>query len=220
LKTLFIIPGACSLGAMVALEWLNKPYQIGITTPEIRASGAFRKINPLGKVGALLEGDKIIYENIAILFSLVDENPDTRIGMPLNTPQRIQSYIWMSYLASTLHTAFGPLFHAEGYADASGIEVVKAKAVEKIKSIYAYLNSHLSDKEYFINPEAGIVDAQAYAMIRWSDKISREMINDYPHVKNFMVRMSQLPAVKNALYLEQGKPEELIDSSFAGYYTF
>ncbi len=220
MKTLFIIPGACSLGAMVALEWLNKPYQIGITTPEIRASSDFRKINPLGKVGALLEGDKITYENIAILFSLVDENPDSRIGMPLNSPQRIQSYIWMSYLASTLHTAFGPLFHAAGYADAAGLEVVKAKAVEKIKSIYAYLDNHLSDKEYFINPEAGIVDAQAYAMIRWSDKISREMINEYPHVKNFMTRMSQLPAVKNALNLEQNKPDELVNSSFAGYYTF
>jgi len=220
LKTLFIIPGACSLGAMVALEWLKKPYQIGITTPKIRQSEEFRKINPLGKVGALLDGDKITYENIAILFSLVDENPESRIWMPLNSPQRVQSYIWMSYLASTLHTAFGPLFHAEGYTDASGVSVVVAKAIEKIKSIYAYLNDYLSDKKYFIDLEAGIVDAQAYAMLRWSDKISREMINDYPHIKAFMSRMSQLPAVKNALSLEQNKPEELNESSFAGYYTF
>ena len=64
---LFIIPGACSLGSMVALEWTNKPYKIGITTPEIRASEAFRAINPTGKVAALKDGNQVIGENLAIL---------------------------------------------------------------------------------------------------------------------------------------------------------
>lgn len=92
MQTLFIIPGACSFGSIVTLEMLKQPYKIGLTTAEIRQSSKFRAINPLGKVGALKDGDILVYENLAILLYLVDKNPDSQIAIPVNTANRIDTY--------------------------------------------------------------------------------------------------------------------------------
>lgn len=217
MKTLFIIPGACSLGSMVALEWLGAPYQVSITTVEGRAGDAFRKINPLGKVAALLDGENIIYENLAILLYLVDQNPHSKIALPLNTHERTETYIWLSYIASTIHAAFGPLFRANEFVDDSAMEIFKAKVIERIRKIFAHVNTHLTKSKYFIGSTPTIVDAQAYGILRWSEKFST--LERFPQIEDFMLRMRELPAVKNALNIEQNKTGELINSPFVGYYN-
>lgn len=217
--TLFIIPGACSFGSMVALEWLEKPYQVGITTPEIRASEAFRKINPLGKVGALVGDGQVVYENLAILLYLVDKNPNSKIALELNTHNRIETYKWLSYLSSTLHVAFGPLFNPKGFVDESAIEMFKARAIKKLQDILAYLNTHLSTSSYFIGSTPTIVDGQAYGLLRWTKKFDL-LTDEFPNIQRFLAMMGELDAVQNALNIEQNKADALVKSSFAGYYDF
>ena len=218
MKTLFIIPGACSFGSMVALEWLQQPYQVGITTAEIRSGAEFRAINPLGKVGALKDGDNMIYENIAILLYLVDKNPDSKIAIPLNTPQRINAYKWLSYLSSTLHVAFSPLFNPSAFVDEADVEKFKLKMIGRLQGVLAYVDSYLKENEYFISTTPGIVDAQAYGLLRWAEKFN--LLKQYNSVNNFIQRLGTLPAVRNALNIEQQQVDTLIDSGFAGYYVF
>lgn len=217
--TLFIIPGACSFGSMVALEWLAKPYQVGITTPEIRSSKEFKTINPLGKVGALKDGDNLVAENIAILLYLVDSNPDSVINIPLNTQERVEAYKWLSYLSSTLHVAFGPLFRPSAYVEESAVEMFTKYTISRLKDVLAYVDSYLAANKFFIGDKVSIVDAQAYGLLRWSVKFN-VLNDDYPAIKNFLQQMEQLPVVQNALNIEEQKTENLSNSSFAGYYKF
>lgn len=218
-QTLFIIPGACSLGSMVALELLDQPYQIGITTAEIRASEAFHKINPLGKVGALADNGRVVYENLAILLYLIDKNPNSKIALGLNTPERIETYKWLSYLSSTLHVAFGPLFYPTGFVDESAVEMFKTHAIKRLQDILSYIDTHLSIAPYFIGNTPTIVDGQAYGLLRWTKKF--DLLNDkLPNIQKFLATMGKLNAVQNALNIEQNKTDALVDSSFAGYYNF
>lgn len=216
--TLFIIPGACSFGSMLALEVLNKPYQICITNAEIRASEAFRKINPLGRVGTLVDGNYSVYENLAILFYLVDKNPDSRIGLALNSYERIEAYKWLSYFASTVHVAFSQLFYPGNFVDESALVMFKANLLKRLKDILANVDTHLSKTKYFTGGVAPtIVDGQCYGILRWTEKF--EILNEFPHIRDFINRMNELPAVKNILNIEQGKVDLVANSSFAGYYT-
>lgn len=216
MKTLFIIPGACSFGAMFALELLNQPYKIGITTKEIRQTPQFRAINPVGKVAALQDENNLIYENLAILFYLADKNPDSKIGLPLNSKDRIDAYKWLSYIVSTLHVAFGPLFNPSAFADEKCAESVKLKVIERLRDILAFMNEYLLDKHYFVGDKLTIVDGHAYGILRWTTKL--DLLKDYPAINLFMTRMGELPAVQNVLNIEQQQP--VSNSSFAGYYTF
>lgn len=217
--TLFIIPGSCSLGSIVALEWLEKPYQIGITTAEIRASEAFRKINPLGKVGALVDNKEVVYENLAILLYLVDKNPNSKIALGLNTHNRIEAYKWLSYLSSTLHVAFGPLFNPKAFGDESAVEMLKTYATKKLQDVLSYIDTHLETSPYFIANTPTIVDGQAYGLLRWTKKF--DLLNDkLPNIQKFLSTLGELDAVKNALNIEQNRTNTLVNSGFAGYYDF
>jgi glutathione S-transferase len=218
MQTLFIIPGACSFGSMVALEWQNKPYQIGVTTPEIRQSPEFRAINPLGKVGALKDGDTLVYENLAILLYLVDKNPNAEFAIPINSVERIETYKWLSYLSSTLHAAFGPLFHPAPFVDESGLENFKQRMLKRVRDVLAYVDSYLAKNKYFVGSKVSVVDAQAYGLLRWAERFG--ILGEYKHISGFINMLNEIAAVKNALNIETQQTDKLVNSSFVGYYKF
>ncbi len=222
---LFIIPGACSLGSMVALEWSNIEYQVSLTTPEIRSSEDFRKINPTGKVGALKDGDKVIGENLAILLYLADKFPANSMCPSVTSRDRVKVYQWLSYLSSTLHPAYGQLRYPERFIDEGGFEEFKKLAYDRLIGVLNYIEQSLLPGGYFINNDyPTIVDAQAYGLLRWSrvPKGATALIEELnlPMIQNFMQQMEHNPAVKNALAIEEERIKDIVNSKFSGYYKF
>ncbi|MCC2645149.1 MAG: hypothetical protein K0R94_927 [Burkholderiales bacterium] len=215
---LFIIPGACSFGSMVALELIGKPYKIGITTAQIRKSDAFLKINPLGKVGALLDNGNVIYENSAIIMYLVDNNPQSKIFMPLESKDRIEAYKWLSYLSSNLHVSFGPLFRPEAFIDEANIPQLREFAIKKLNNIFEYIDNYLSKNAFLFSKEMTVIDAQAYGILRFGNKFN--LLDNYKNIQAYLDRMNQISVIQNALNIEQQKIELLKNSSFAGYWVF
>lgn len=67
---LYYMAGACSLAAHIVLEWIGKPYETHALSREALKEPAFLKINPLGAVPALTEGDWALTQNAAILGQL------------------------------------------------------------------------------------------------------------------------------------------------------
>lgn len=217
---LFIISGACSFGSQVTLESLNIPYQICITDPNLRASEVFRKINPTGKVGALKNGQDLVAENLAILLYLSDKYT---FGPQANSVERTQIYQWLSYLSSTLHPAFGQYFYAERFVEIEDRDKFRVGALKRLHAVLTHIDTSLAGKHHFINNEFTIVDAQAYGLLRWALEVrngaSAVGLDNYLNIKNFLSNLQQLPAVKNALAVEQNKLELLESSKFAGYFT-
>ena len=171
---LFIIPGACSLGSQITLEWLDIPYQIGITTTEIRASETFKKINPTGKVGALKDGDLTVGENLAILLYLADKYQNKQLVGGVGSIERIKAYQWLSYLASTLHPAFSQSIHSTRFIDDSGLSVFKKLAISRLTAAVAYIDQEFDkNKGFFVGQALTIVDAQAYGLLRWARQHKR-----------------------------------------------
>ncbi len=222
---LFIIPGVCSFGSQITLELLSIPYQIGITTPEIRASDKFRKINPTGKVGALKDGENTIGENLAILLYLADKYPNSSIAPKVGTVERSKVYQWLSYLSSTLHPAFGQNLFPENFISSDLIENFKQIAYPKLINVLTYINQELAKtNRKFINSNLTIVDAQAYALLKWT-KSHRKIQNlvdlkPFPQIELFLNEMEQHQAVQNALSIEQNRSNHVLNSKFSGYYEF
>jgi glutathione S-transferase len=221
---LFIIPGACSLGSMIALEWLNIPYQIGITTAEIRASTNFRKINPTGKVGALKDGNMVVGENLAILLYLADKYPNHIMCPAIGSNKRANVYQWLSYISSTLHPAFGQVLFPTRFISESHVEEFKNLALKRLSLSLQYIEEQLLPSGLFIDDKPTIVDAQAYGILRWAGGFKGGApiveINHYSKISNFLNLMATESAVKNALALEFQQTSKLINSKFSGFYIF
>src|SRR5690349_1013839 len=78
---LYYAPGACSLASHIALEEIGIPYQ---TQPLNLAEGDQRKpeylkINPRGRVPALVVDDEILTENVGIMTYLAGGHPKAGI---------------------------------------------------------------------------------------------------------------------------------------------
>lgn len=221
---LFIIPGACSLGSQISLEWLRIPYQIGITTPEIRQSAEFRQINPAGKVGALKDGNNLVAENLAILLYLADKSGNDALCPSVSHHGRTKVYQWLSYVSSTLHPAFQHFNYPSRFVGEDYAEQFQALALERLRVILQYINDNLLASGYFISDHPTIVDAQAYGLLRWCRKHSRGEnlvdLSSFPRVSNFLDQMGKFVAVKNALAIEQHNADLAQDSLFAGYFQF
>lgn len=221
---LFIIPGACSLGSQITLEWAKVPYQIGITTPEIRQSEAFRKVNPLGKVGALKDGNNVVGENLAILLYLAD-NYNLGEHCP-KTPSggREQIYQWLSYLSSTLHTAFQHFNYPTRFTTEENAEEYRELALNRLHAQLEYIEKSINDAGYLLADTPTIIDAQAFGLLRWTYKHNRGEnlvdISGYSKLQHFFKNMQNNQAVQNALAIESQKLEEVTNSLFAGYFNF
>lgn len=220
---LFIIPGACSLGSQITLEWLKIPYKVGITTPEIRQSEQFRRINPAGKVGALKDGEVVVGENLAILLYLADNYASHAICPPYGSNDRALIYQWLSHLSSTLHPAFQHFNYPNRFVEDDYVDKFRELAEVRLLAILQYIDNNLSESGFFLSSGATIVDAQAYGLLRWCKKHSRgENLVDltaFPKIRNFFTLMEQYPAVQNALLIEQ-QSQMVTDSLFAGYFEF
>lgn len=221
---LFIIPGACALGSQITLEWIGIPYQIGLTTPEIRASREFRQVNPSGKVGALKDGDQVVAENLAILLYLADKYRDNGIAPAAGTPDRAKVYQWLSYLSSTLHPAFGQANFPGRFVGPEYTDEFRQLAIKRLTDTLEFVNSNFNSHGFFVSDKPTVVEAQAYGLLRWANGFhgSAPIINiqNFPQIVAFISRMEHDQAVKNALLIEKAQAELAVNSKFGGYFSF
>lgn len=215
---LFIIPGACAFGSQALLEWSKTPYNIVITTAEMRTSEAFRKVNPLGKIGALKDGDFIISQSLAILYYLANKY-NKFADTELNLEQKALVFQWLEYSSTSLHAAFSPCFHPERFVSQEIIEEYKKSAIERLNQALTYVNDYLADKEYFVANRLTIADLQLYGILRWIERVFEEN-HQYNNIRKFRQRIEQEQIIKNALAIEKEDTNNLQDSSFQEYITF
>ncbi|MEZ4302554.1 MAG: glutathione S-transferase N-terminal domain-containing protein, partial [Polyangiaceae bacterium] len=86
------------------LEQLGEPYELVNVDLEKgeHKQLPYLRIHPLGRVPALVDGDAVIFESIAICMYLADKYPEKKLAPPVGTPERGQYYQWMLFAASEL----------------------------------------------------------------------------------------------------------------------
>lgn len=104
---LFHAPQTRSSGTRVLLEELGAPYELRVLNTHVgeQRQAAYLKINPLGKVPAVKDGDAIITEQVAIFIYLADRFPQARLAPPINDPRRGPYLRWIAYYGSCYEPA-------------------------------------------------------------------------------------------------------------------
>ena len=105
--TFFHAPQSRSFGMRVLLEELSLPY---VLKPVNFKAGqqrepAFLAVNPLGKVPALLVGDELVTEQVAITILLGDMAPDAGLAPPVGDRLRGPYLRWIAFHGSAFEPA-------------------------------------------------------------------------------------------------------------------
>ena len=106
--TLFFAPGASSMAVHIALHEIGAPSEVHPLSFRLREnrSPAYLALNPAGKIPTLLIDGRPLTEVAAILFYLARSFPEAGL-LPENAEAQAQALSWMSFAASTLHSAQG-----------------------------------------------------------------------------------------------------------------
>jgi glutathione S-transferase len=103
----FHSPNTRSGGARILLEELGAPYELhalNMKAGEQRKS-EYLAVNPMGKVPAILHGDALVTEQVAVFIYLADTFPKAGLAPALDDPQRGPYLRWMAFYGSSFEPA-------------------------------------------------------------------------------------------------------------------
>jgi glutathione S-transferase len=105
--TLFHSPNTRSSGVLILLKELKADYHLHVLNMKAneQRSTEFLAINPIGKVPAVMHGDVLITEQVAILLYLSDLYPEAKLAPEIDDPLRGSYLRWMVFYGSCFEPA-------------------------------------------------------------------------------------------------------------------
>jgi glutathione S-transferase len=197
-------PGSCSLLVHMVVEELGLPVEsvkVDLAGGE-QHGGAYRAINPKGKVPALATDEGVLTECVAIVEWLLDRHGDGTLLAAPGTWARAKSMEQVATLATEVHPLFNRFFHEDDFSpDPAVREAVKARGTERLLAWFREQDAALTGPWWSGGASPTVAD-HYFAVIarwgRWLDPPATRMA----HIEPFLNRMAARPAVARALARE------------------
>ncbi|WP_343737987.1 glutathione binding-like protein [Achromobacter sp.] len=199
---LYYMPGACSLASHIVLEWIGKPYETHKLSREALKEPEFLRINPMGAVPALTDGDWTLTQNVSILEYLADQAPESTLLGDGSARSRAEVRRWVGFINSDVHKTFSLLFGAQRYLKDEGAQKeLAASASALLTKLFAQLDTQLAGKQYLAGAAPSVADAYLYVVLRWAH--AKEVdLTGLSNLSAFFERMQANAGVKAALQAE------------------
>jgi glutathione S-transferase len=201
--TLFYAPGACSMAAHIVLEESGERYEarpVDLANGEQRTE-AYRKINPQGRVPAMLLDDGTpLAENTAILPFL-----GKRFGVwPADGIAEARALSLIGFFAGSVHPAHAHIGRPERYtADSAAFPAIKEMGRKTFHGYLQQIDGMLAGREWFSNAYS-VLDPYGLVFYTWGAR--RELpVAELVNYTAFKDRMLKRPAVARTLESEKTK---------------
>lgn len=187
-------PLACSLASRIALYEAGADarfHRVDTKAGRLADGTDYRAVNPKGLVPAIRTPQgEVLTENAAVLQYIADAHPAAKLAPEGFQRYRLQQ--WLNFISSELHKfVFTPLLTPKFDAAA------KALAVEAGRERFAYLNEHLTGREWLLD-DFSVADAYLAAVLNWAQAVQFDL-DAYPAVTAYRDRLRARPAVARAL---------------------
>lgn len=203
---LFYAPGACSLASHIALEEAGAAFtthRIDFKAREQR-SAEYLRVNPKGRVPALLTDKGVLTESPVILGYVAQSHPDAKLADNDDSFAFGDMQAFNMWLATTVHIAFAHAFRPARYADGEACAAaMRAKASETLTDAFAEIDLRLSEGGPFVHGDAYTVsDPYLFVFERWLFTNDLGHPDRYAAVREHHRRMLEREAVQCALKAE------------------
>lgn len=200
---LYYTASSCSLATHIVLEEVGADYstvRIDFAT-EQQKSPEYLKINPKGRVPALVTDNGVLTETPAMLVYVAQRFPQARLA-PMDDPfffAQIQSF--NSYLCSSLHVAHAHRMRGHRWVDADdahSIAAMKRKVPESVGAGFELIERELLKGPWVMGDQYTICDPYLFTLAQWLEKDGVDPAR-IPRVVDHRRRMSERPGVKKAI---------------------
>lgn len=197
----YYAPKTVSVAAHITLHEARAEFELrklDFTSAE-QQSPDYLKVNPKGRVPALVTEQGIITETPAILIYLAQTFPQSGLA-PLDDPfelAKVQEF--NAYLCATVHVAHA--HRVRGYRwvdDDSAIKAMQAKVPQTMGDCF-----HLIEKELFQGPwvrgeDYSVCDPYLFTVSNWLEGDGVDL-NSFPSIADHNKRMREREAVKTVV---------------------
>jgi glutathione S-transferase len=194
----FYAPRTCALASHIALEEAGAKYEavrLNFADHD-QKKPAFLKINPKGRVPALVTDRGILTETPAILAFVAQAYPDARLA-PLDDAfafAEIQSF--NSYLCSTVHVAHSHKQRGARWSDdPSAHESMKRKVAENMTACFGLIEGSMFKGPWAMGEAYSVADAYLFTVALWLEGDGVD-VQRFPKIMDHRKRMRERPAVQ------------------------
>ena len=206
LLTLYYARTACSLASHIALEETGARYEaVRVDFKAAEQRGAdYLKINPKGRVPALVTERGILTETPAILAYVAQSFPAAKLA-PLDDPYafaEMQSF--NSYLCATVHVAHAHRVRGARWVDAddtAAIEAMKRKVPEVVTTSYELIERTMLKGPWVMGGAYTVADGYLFTLANWLEGDGVDL-KRFPRVIEHRARVAERPATNRALAQE------------------
>lgn len=203
---LYYTPHTCALASHIALEQAGADYEIrriDFSTNEQR-SPEYLRVNPKGRVPALVTSRGILTETPAILAFVAQSFPMARLA-PLDDPfalAQVQSF--NSYLCATAHVAHSHRMRGNRWADdPMAIEAMKRKVPQSVGECFDLIEHEMLQGPWVMGSTYTVCDMYLFTLAQWLEADGVDL-RRLPKVVDHRCRLSENPAIAKVIAAELG----------------
>jgi glutathione S-transferase len=196
---LYYSPGACSMASHIALEETGQPYEPKETSlaTEAHKSPEYLKINPRGKVPALVVDDKVITENTAILTYVGKRFPQT--GMwPEDPIEQVHVISQMAWFSNTPHISQREIMRPYRFVSQEAhYEDAKQTGRRTFWENLREIDELIGSRKWIMGNRYTMADPYSLVFYRWGLRAQMPMheLKSFTRVKNQLLERKAVKAV-------------------------
>ncbi|HTZ67137.1 MAG TPA: glutathione S-transferase family protein, partial [Roseiarcus sp.] len=168
--TLYYATNTCALASHIALEEAGVAYEtrwVDFKSAE-QTKPDYLKINPKGRVPALITDRGVLTETPAILAYVAQSYPQAKLA-PLDDPfafAELQSF--MAYLCATVHVAHAHRMRGYRWADdPAAIEAMQKKVPQSVGACFDLIERKMFSGPWAMGDAYTVADPYLYTIARW-----------------------------------------------------
>jgi glutathione S-transferase len=198
--TFYTGPGTCALATHIALHEAGAAFDVVTLdfAQQQQRSDDYLRINPKGRVPALVTPQGVLTETPALLVFIAQSFPDRGLA-PLDDPfafGRLQEF--NSYLASTVHVAHAHKRRGARWVDdPAAIEAMQKKVPQTMRACAEHLEHGLTGP-WVMGARYSVADAYLYTLAGWLEGDGVDT-GTLPRLLAHRARMNERDAVQRAL---------------------
>lgn len=202
---LYMAPGTCARVSAIALEEAGVPFETVVVRfmKGEHKSPEFRKLNPAGKVPALIIDGEALTENVAIVSYLNERHPEARLmPMPVGLLDKHRQLADLCYCASTLHPLVTRIRMSAFFGGEEAAAKVYAIASSAMQEHFRLIESRLAAQgPWWYGRHWSMVDAYLY-WVYWRVTGAEFDASAFPLYQAHAEEMERRPSVRRALARE------------------
>lgn len=209
---LHYFPANANAAPHMLLEEIGVKYDLRLVdrTTNAQKSAEYLKINPNGRVPALVDKGLVVFEAAAIILHLVDQHPDRGLAPKVGTPDRAKFYQWLTFLTNSLQEELMIWQYPDRLAggDAAAAEIVKRGAEARASAFLDVIEDHLkANGPLFLGDKLSAADFYLVMLARWARAMGKPP-RSRPNIAKLLDKVTALPSVRRA-YEREGIADEI-----------